>query len=456
MGDILAIDVGTTMFKLGVFSQDMKKKAETSVCYEINLYGGGKSDIEPDKWWEALRECCTRLKDALVLVKTISLSVTTPGLVPMAEDGTALGPAILFCDGRSHAQARWIREKVGEDKFLRETCNLPVSGGSSLCSILWIRENQPDVWRKTARFGHCNTYMVKRFTGEWAIEPSTVSITGLYNSARNDLTWNRDVLNAAGISETRLPPLMQSYHAAGKILPGVASELGLPADCDVLCGGNDATLAALSCGLTEPGSIGNVSGTCEITSVCLAAPISSGNFNIRCHVIPGRWLTFCVLNTGGKALEWFHSVFCRDMTPEQFYERYIPSVLSDFFGSVDIDREESGIPEYIPFLQGSRYSMEQLKAGFSGLTLETTRDKVLLAVIKGNAVYHGKHLKEMAAMVNLSRKVMVTGGGAKIPGFIEVKKRWTGDFEYEFQEQSSLLGAAILGQFYQTGRYSYN
>lgn len=140
-------------------------------------------------------------------------------------------------------------------------------------------------------------------------------------------------------------------------------------------------------------------------------------------------------------------VFCRDMPAEQFYERYIPSVLSDFFGSADIDREESGIPEYIPFLQGSRYSMEQLKAGFSGLTLETTRDKVLLAVIKGNAVYHGKHLKEMAAMVNLSRKVMVTGGGAKIPGFIEVKKRWTGDFEYEFQEQSSLLGQLYWDSF---------
>ena len=77
---------------------------------------------------------------------------------------------------------------MGEDYFLKETCNLPVSGGSSLCSILWIRENQPEVWEQAVKFGHTNTYMVKRMTGNWAIDPSTVSITGLYNAAANDLT----------------------------------------------------------------------------------------------------------------------------------------------------------------------------------------------------------------------------------------------------------------------------
>ena len=85
-----------------------------------------------------------------------------------------------------------------------------MTGGSSLCSILWIRDNQPEVWRAAAKFGHTNTYMVKRLTGDWAIDPSTVSITGLYNTARNDLTWNRGVLEAAGIPESKLPPLMHS------------------------------------------------------------------------------------------------------------------------------------------------------------------------------------------------------------------------------------------------------
>ncbi len=453
MRDILAIDVGTTAFKIGVFGPDLEKRCEASRSYQINLYDHGKADIEPEKWWRALRDSCAELEEFLPSVGIISFSVTTPGLVPMAENGEALGPAILFLDGRSHQEARAIRERVGEEKFLSETCNLPVSGGSSLCSILWIRENQPEIWDATAKFGHCNTYMVKRFTGQWAIDPSTTSITGLYNTARHDLTWNKDVLKLAEIPETKLPPLMQSYHKVGKILPEIARELGLSESCDVLCGGNDAVLAALSGGFTAHGDINNICGTCEITNVCVDRPVSSRNFNVRCHVIPNRWVTFFVLNTGGMALDWFHSVFCRDMTQDQFYNEYVPSVLDSFFRSDDPDLLESNLPGYVPFLQGSRYSLEQLTANFSGLTLETTREMMLLGMIKGNAVYHGEHLKEVAKFVKLGRTVMTTGGGAKIRGFSEVKKRWTGDFEYLYQDQSSLLGAAMLGQFYQTGEY---
>jgi sugar (pentulose or hexulose) kinase len=372
----------------------------------------------------------------------------------MAQDGKALGPAILMLDGRSHKQAREIRRLVGEEKFLLETCNLPVSGGSSLCSILWIKENQPEIWNATAKLGHCNTYMVKRFTGQWAIDPSTTSITGLYNTVRHDLTWNRDVLAMAEIPESKLPPLLQSYHRVGNILPEISNELGLPEDCDVLCGGNDAVLAALSGGFTAPGDINHICGTCEITNVCVDQPISSRNFNVRCHVIPDRWVTFFVLNTGGLALEWFHSVFCSDMTPDQFFDDYVPSVLERFLHSEKPDRLEAEIPEWVPFLQGSRYSLEQLKASLSGLTLETTREHILLGLIKGNSIYQGQHIKEVASLVKLGRKVMTTGGGSKIRNFLKVKKRWMGgNFEYEYQDQSSLLGAAMLGQFYQDRSY---
>jgi sugar (pentulose or hexulose) kinase len=452
MRDILAIDVGTTVFKMGVFSPNLEKKCETSRDYKFNVYDSVKVDIEPEKWWQALEDCCAECKEFLSSVGVISFSVTT-GVVPMAEDGTPLGPEILFLDGRSHKQAREIRKLVGEEMFLREACNLPVSGGSSLCSILWIRENQPEIWNATTKFGHCNTYMVKRFTGQWAIDASTTSITGLYNTARHDLTWNKDVLTLSGIPETKLPPLMQSYHKAGNIIPEVAKGLGLPKDCDVLCGGNDAMIAALSGGLTEPGDINNICGTADAVSVCSDKPVGSPNFNVRCHVIPNRWVLFFVLNTGGKALEWFHSVFCQDMTKDQFYNEYIPSVLDDFFNSENSDHLEVDLPEYVPFLQGSRYSLEPLRASFSGMTLETTREKMLLSLIKGNMVYQGQFLKEVAGYVKLGRRVTISGGGAKINGIIQAKKRWMGDFEYEYQDRSSLFGAAMLGHFYQTKKY---
>ncbi|MGZ6267911.1 MAG: FGGY-family carbohydrate kinase, partial [Candidatus Limnocylindrales bacterium] len=444
--------VGTSALKLGVFGPDLEKRCETQRDYEPHLYDRGKADIDPEAWWRAMRDACAEVRGSLGEVDVISLSVTTPGLTPMAADGTALGPAILFLDGRSQAQTAAIRRIVGEARFLAETCNLPVSGGSSLSSILWIRDEQPRVWAEAVKFGHCNTYLVKRMTGRWAIDPSTVSISGLYNTARNDLSWNGSVLRLAGISQDRLPPLLQSYDPVGPVLPAVADELGLPRDCTVLCGGNDAVLAALSGGLTQPGDINIISGTCDIASVCTDAPVSSPDFNVRCHVMPGRWLTFFVLNTGGAALDWFHASFCRELSDGQFYDEYVPGVLEAFLADPGADRREAQLPRYVPYLGGSRYSLEPLTAGFAGLTLETTRDDLMLGLIRGNAAYLGAHLEKVGELVSTGRRVGISGGGARVRGMLEARRRWTGAFDYVYQDQSSMLGAAMLGQIYRSGR----
>jgi xylulokinase len=450
--DILAIDVGTSALKIGVFSTDLEPRCEARRTYAPHLYDHGKADIEPETWWEALRECCAEVGSGIAAVGVVSLSVTTPGLTPMAQDGTALAPAVLFLDGRSHAQSAAIRATVGERRFLAETCNLPVSGGSSLSSILWFRDERPEIWAGAARFGHCNTYLVKRMTGRWAIDPSTISISGLYNTARNDLTWNRTVLELAGIPEDRLPRLMQSYDCAGPLLPAVAAELGLPAGCAVLCGGNDAVLAALSCGLAEPGDVNIISGTCDIADVCTDRPVASPDFNVRCHVVPGRWLTFFVLNAGGEALDWFRRTACSELGDDEFYDEYIPRVIDAFFRSPDPDALEALLPVYVPYLGGSRYTLEPLRASFDGLTLQTTRDDLLLSVVRGNATYLGDHLRQVAELVPIGRTVGISGGGATIRGMLEARRRWTGEYDYRLQHQSSLLGAAILGQFSQSGR----
>lgn len=448
--DILAIDVGTSRFKLAVYGPDLSQKCQVVYPYDVNVYERSFADIDPQKWWDALKRGCAEVAEHLAGVGVISLSVTTPGLTPMAADGRAVGPAILFFDGRSHAQARRIRKEVGNEYFLKEACNLPVSGGSSLCSIMWIREMQPEVWSKTARFGHTNTYLVKRLTGEWAIDPSTVSITGLYNTARHDLTWNDRVLAAAHLSPDLLPPLRHSHEVVGQVRPEVARELGLPPGCLVLTGGNDAVLAALSGGVAESGQICCVVGTVEITSVCVDHPVASEGFNVRCHVVPDRWLTFFVLNAGGKSFEWFKSVFCSEMTDRQFYEVYVPRVLQGFLDSPDPAAEEH-LPTYGPFLGGSRYSVERQTGSFAGLDLETTRDEMLLALIRGNALYSGSHLKEVGSMVKLGCQVFITGTGAKEAEYVRARRRWFGDYEFVYQEQSSLLGAAMLGQLHLTG-----
>jgi sugar (pentulose or hexulose) kinase len=256
-------------------------------------------------------------------------------------------------------------------------------------------------------------------------------------------------LEKAEIPNEKLPTLMHSHDKAGVILPQIADELSLPKDAVVLCGGNDAVLAGFSAGLKEPGEAIDIAGTCEIIAACLDHPVGSRNYNIRCHVLPDRWVTFFVLNTGGKALEWFHSVFCRDMSSDDFYEAFVPQTIEHFLEQSDFD--EDSIPEYSPYLQGSRYSLDNLTADFSNLNLETNREKMLLGLLRGNLQYIGGHLKEVSEFIKLKNRIITTGGGARIRGMNLLKKLWMGDFEYEYQDESSLLGAAMLGKMYLDG-----
>ena len=444
--NILAVDVGTTSLKLAVYSDDMQLLHQYQKGYAINNYGGGKADIDPEKWWATFVEGCGSITDKRDQIELISFSGTTPGLTAMDQDGNALLPAILFMDGRSGKQSIAIRERFGEQTLLEKTANLPVSGGCSLSSILWIKENHPDIFKKTAIFGHSNTFMVKRLTGKFAMDPTSASLSCLYNTFANDMTWNTDIANEFGVLD-KLPQLIPTYASPGGITDSAADELGLKSGIPVLIGGNDAVLAAFSGDIIHPGEISNINGTCEITATCVDRCIPSPNYNIRTQVLPGLWLTFFVLNTGGKALEWFHSNFCPDIAPEEFYNDYLNLAIDSYL--------ESGQQEtYVPYLAGSRYSTELLTASFSHLNLETTRERLLGALVKGNCQYHKENLDEVACHVSLKPTIHLTGGSAT-PALIKAKINWMRDCNYIIQEQSSVKGAAFLAKYYLNPDFQY-
>ena len=441
---ILAVDIGTTGMKMGVFEtndRSFETVRQFSQEYDVNIYNDGLSgDIEQDKWKKAFIAGCKAMEDVIPDVEVISLSGTTPGLTAMDKDGEALYPAILMLDQRSRKQARFIIDTIGMESLLQTTANMPVAGGCSLASILWIRDNCPEVFKKTHKFGHSNTYIAHWLTGAFAIDPSSASLTALYNTVSNDLTWNEEIASAFDLSLGRLPKIIPAYESAGRVKNALAQELGLRKEPHVLIGGNDAVLAAYSVGIEAPGEIINVNGTCEITLVCLDKCLVSPNYNIRAHVLPDRWLTLHVMNAGGKALDWFRQLFCSEMEVERFYDQFLPQAVDSW-----LDRE-SGIT-YVPYLMGSRYSLDPLKAQLSGLTQQTTREEILAAVVRGLCEYQKSHLDQIEENIALQNVIHVTGGATN-PALIRAKSRWMRDAEYVHEKQSSMKGAAMLGLKY--------
>ena len=439
---ILGVDVGTTSMKMGVFDEredSVILVRQFSQEYSINTYNDGLfSDIEPEKWQQAFISGCKALGDLLATVDVIALSGTTPGLTAMDVEGRPLYPAILMLDQRSRQQAQRIIDVVGMNTLLAETANMPVAGGCSLASLLWIKDNLPEIYRKVAVFGHSNTFMGKWLTGAFAIDPSSASLTALYNTVKNDLTWNREITDAFGISLERLPQVITAHESPGRLRPELASQLGLTRRPPVVIGGNDAVLAAYSLGIEAPGETVNVNGTCEITLVCLPKCYPSRNYNIRCHVISGRWLTLYVMNALGVAYEWFRKMFCSELSPEAYYGDFMPKAIDRW-----LDREFGAT--YVPFLMGSRYSQQPLRAEFLGMTQGTSREEMLAALVRGLCLYQREHLKEIALEVPLTKEIRVTGGALN-PSLIRAKAKWMRTCRYVFEEQSSMKGAALLGR----------
>lgn len=428
--------------KMGVFEDQNSSlilAGQFAREYSINTYNDGLfSDIEPEKWQQAFISGCLAMSGLLADVDVIALSGTTPGFTAMDREGMPLSPAILMLDQRSRHEARQIIDLIGIDRLLSDTANMPVAGGCSLASLIWLKENLPDVYRKAAVFGHSNTFIAKWLTGAFAIDPSSASLTALYNTANNDLTWNGDIAAAFGIRMERLPPVIPSHHSPGRLTPGLASDLGMKREPPVVIGGNDAVLAAYSLGVNSPGQAVNVNGTCEITLVCLPACHPSRNYNLRCHVVPDRWLTLYVMNALGIAYEWFRKLFCREMSSETFYNDFMPKAVDSWL------ERESGVA-YVPFLLGSRYSHDPLRADFLGMTPETTREEMLAALVRGLCSYQREHLTEIARHVTIREEIRVTGGALN-PSLIRAKNKWMHPGRYVFEEQSSLKGAALLGR----------
>jgi xylulokinase len=437
---ILAVDIGTTGMKMGVFQvidEALSPVRQFSQEYEVNIYNDGLfGDIEQDKWKQAFVAGCKAMADAIAEVDVISLSGTTPGLTAMDKDGEALYPAILMLDQRSRQQAQRIIETVGMEILLKTTANMPVAGGCSLASILWINDNHPDIFKKTYKFGHSNTYIARWLTGAFAIDPSSASLTALYNTVTNDLTWNEDITATFGLTLDHLPNIVPAYESIGQVSETLAKQLGFKKKPAVLIGGNDAVLAAYSVGINEPGDIINVNGTCEISLVCLDQCLPSADYNIRAHVLADRWLTLHVMNAGGKALDWFRDLFCSELSAEEFYNGFLPSAIESWLDC------ESDVT-YVPYLMGSRYSLESLKAQLLGLTQQTTREEILATIVRGLCQYQKMHLDDIGRNVPLQNIIHITGGATN-PALIRAKSKWMRDCRYVYEEQSSMKGAALL------------
>ena len=433
MNRILAIDVGTQSLRACIIDAGLSVIERQQIYYAPQVKSRDRVEIDAEVLWDALIQACRKLKQKNT-VQAITLSTLCPSLLPMDAEGNPLHPVILHLDRRSYHQAKWALGRVGEDTFLNVAGNLPIPGGISATSILWLRDHEPQLYfRKDVCFGHAVTFFLKRLTDFFVIDPSNASFTGLYDTVGYG-DWDDRLLQPMEIERSKLPKVIISTSKAGELIDKASRALGLPANIPVVIGANDTTCATVGAGVTNAGAIMNTSGTVEILVLCLDKPLISKNHLLRTHAYPGKWLAMRTVGAGGASLEWFRTNFCMEMTKPAFYEDYLNQVLAP-----------NKVPEarFYPYLTGDRHRLKRKSGAFTRLTLNTDRDDILLALVHGIISFQIESIAEWKKSVPLSTEIYHVGGGAS-DAYTGYKQGMLREYHFVQLGETTLTGAAKL------------
>jgi len=436
---LLGVDVGAQSVKVALFDGKGNVLGMAQLPHAVLRPHRGWAEADPDRWWEAflkgLKEASDRAGVPPAQITGVGLSTMCPSLVAMDREGRALRPSILYLDRRSLAQVEAFLSSVGLERIFDITGNRVAPGTYSGSSMRWIKDHEPDVFARTFRFGHANSFLAARLTGHFAMDWTNASFTGLFETGRSR-GWSLELCEAWGIPVEKLPEPLPSWARVGAVSRAAAGLTGLLAGTPVAIGGADTACSALGAGVTEPGQVFETAGTSDVLAFVTDHPRFDIRFMNRCHVVPDRWLAMGALLSPGAALSWL-----RDQILS--VERY---------GVLDEEAEQSGAGAngvlFLPYMQGERSPIWDpfARGVFFGLSLETTRGDLVRALMEGTAYALRQNLEIAKKDLGLEvDRIRVGGGGAKSDLWCQIKADILGTPLLRLdKEETAALGASIL------------
>ena len=237
-------------------------------------------------------KCIAGFKKYHNQIEAIAYDTFSPSVAFMDKEGHALYPFITHLDRRSGEQSEKIQREMGSNEFQSITGTFPFTGGASITSMLWIKQNMPEIYNKAYKIGHLVTYLYKKFTGCWATDPTNAAQMGMYETTKWT-SWSKDILGTFGMDESKMPEV----HDAGTVLAGLTKEFsqatGLKEGIPVLLGTNDATVAHVGAGNTKAGDILDISGSSEIITILSDKPVINSKYYLRKCLLPRTVAGLC-------------------------------------------------------------------------------------------------------------------------------------------------------------------
>lgn len=439
----IGIDLGTSASKFLLVDEVGRVLNTVTKEYPLSFPRPGWSEQDPAHWWQA---CLAGVPELLAgfdakQVAGIGVGGQMHGLVALDAAGNVLRPAILWNDGRTAAQVDYLSETVGNDKLSAWTGNIAFAGFTAP-KLLWMRQNEPDLFARIAKILLPKDYLVYRLTGVHATDYSDASGTLLLDVAHK--RWSSEMLDLCGVTEAQMPTLFDSWQPVGTLTAAAAAALGLPTDVVVCAGAGDNAAAAIGTGTVGEGrcniSLGT-SGTVFISSEQFRVDPHNA-LHAFAHADGGFHLMGCMLSAASCNKWWME-----DILHDGDYAAAQEAIVPEKLGRSHVF--------YLPYLMGERSPINDTnaRAVFLGMTMDTTRADMTQAMLEGVA-FALRDSVEIARSLGLDiSRSTLCGGGSRSPLWRTILANVLGiPLDLPATEQGPGYGAALLA-LVACGRY---
>ncbi len=405
MAHLLGLDISTTGAKAILIDEGGQVVATHTTPQPISTPHPLWSEQNPADWWDGIAASIRAvLSDAgQPEVAAVGLTGQMHGLVLLDAGGKVLRPSILWNDQRTQQQCDEITERVGFARLIELTGNRALTGFTAP-KILWVRENEPEVYAQAAHVLLPKDFIRFVLTGDYVMDVSDASGTNLLDVANR--RWSSEVLAALDIPASWMPRLAEGPEVTGTISAEAASITGLKAGTPVVGGGGDQAAGAVGVGAVEPDVISLVVGTSGVVFAPLAnyAFEPDGRLHAFCHAVPGMWHFMGVTLGAAGSLQWYRDT----LAPNSSFDELTAA-------AADVPPGSDGLV-FLPYLSGERtpHPDPLARGAFVGLTTRHTQAHLTRAVLEGVA-FSLKDCFGLMENANLpdQLQVRIAGGGAK-------------------------------------------
>jgi len=449
MKRLLGIDAGTTAMKAVIYDEKGIKLASSTREYNLLTPSAEIVETDPEIYLTSLKsilqDIFAKLKDGNNEVTALAISSQGESFITIDSDGKPLRNTIVWLDSRSKKEAEIIDAEFGAETIYHKTGSPEVNTTWASTKLLWMKNNEPDLFKKIYKILFIEDYLIYRLTGNFAANGSLYCSSLLYD-INKDIWWE-DMLSFIGITEEQLPTLYSSGVKVGNVKKNMSKKLGFINEPVVVSGGMDQACGCIGTGNISSGVVTENTGASLNISVTTSWPVFDPKRRVPCqtHAIPGAYIYLPWNKTAGMVLKWFRDNYCEPQVKQaKLEEKDSYEVLTR--GINDIPPGSDGLV-VLPHLTGAMSpEMDSDARGvFFGLNLSTTRDHIVKAILESVAFMSRSNIELIEEVGIEIKEIILSGGASRNRSWNQIKADVLGKNVKTIKNQESgCLGAAIL------------